>query len=182
MGQKEIKTAEGIVTDLEFLRIPSVRCSDPMESDRILSELRKVLDEVGDKGMGLAAIQLGYPLRVSVIKYGNKIHRFCNPAVSDASVGSDPLKEGCLSIPGRGFTIRRKRWVEVTDDINGTKRYEGRMAQAVQHELDHMDGVILCDVAMVDPELLKEKARVARAKASRSRNKASKKARKKNRK
>ena len=102
-------------------------------------------------GLGLAAPQVGVPLRLFVMDVPREGHGklvLINPAVRDPGV-TVRVEEGCLSFPG--ITAQVPRSAEVTvefTDLSGTrrsKRIAGVTAQAVQHELDHLDGVLLVD-------------------------------------
>lgn len=111
-------------------------------------------------GLGLAATQIGVPLRVIIIEMpeerdeeGNitsaaKQYVLCNPEIVRAR-GEDEVQEACLSVPG--YVGRVKRATEVVvkaQDAEGRNvRYRGRdlLAQAFQHELDHLDGVLYVD-------------------------------------
>jgi peptide deformylase len=102
-------------------------------------------------GVGLAATQIGIPLQVVVIELpdaeGNVI-TLINPELVKSS-GEHEVMEGCLSLPGyRGQLIRSE---SVT--IKGKDRYgkhvrirgEGLLAQALQHEIDHINGIVYVD-------------------------------------
>jgi len=111
-------------------------------------------------GLGLAAPQIGVPLRVIVIEVpaeldeeGNEIepserYVFCNPEIVKAS-GEEEDEEGCLSVPGYVGSIKRATSITVKgQDAKGRKiraRAEGLLARAFQHELDHLDGVLILD-------------------------------------
>jgi len=111
-------------------------------------------------GLGLAAPQIGVPLRVIVIEVpaeldeeGNEIqpserYVFCNPEIVKAS-GEEEDEEGCLSVPGYVGSIKRATSITVKgQDNKGHKirvKAEGLLARAFQHELDHLDGILLLD-------------------------------------
>lgn len=99
-------------------------------------------------GVGLAAIQIGIPFRICVINIGKKEYVLINPiitATSDIAL----LNEGCLSIPTLLEQMSRYTNLSVAYfDENGESKvtaFSGMAAQAVQHEIDHMDGVLLTD-------------------------------------
>lgn len=93
-------------------------------------------------GHGLAAPQVGVPLRVVVIRATPNI-AMVNPIIVD-SVGVHTLQEACLSYPGLVLRVERAQGVKVRyTRPNGevvTEKYGGLTARAIQHELDHLDG------------------------------------------
>lgn len=87
-------------------------------------------------GVGLAAIQVGFPLRMFLMK--DKL--FVNPKISWKSKEMVDSEEECLSIPG--FKKIMKRHLEV--EIKGV-RYSGIESRCIQHEMDHLDGKLIND-------------------------------------
>jgi peptide deformylase len=99
-------------------------------------------------GVGLAAPQLGEPLRACVIEVEHRLHELVNPRIVRAD-GDDRNLEGCLSIPGyvAYVTRREKVWV-VAQNRFGKKikvAGSGLLGRALQHELDHLDGKLYID-------------------------------------
>ena len=100
-------------------------------------------------GIGIAAPQIGVSKRIIVLDLDGKFHVLINPEIIETSQESEEIVEGCLSIPGVDAEITRKlrahlRGVtldEKTIDIEG----EGLMARAIQHEIDHLNGVLFID-------------------------------------
>ncbi len=100
-------------------------------------------------GIGIAAPQIGVSKRIIVLDLDGKFHVLINPEIIETSQESEEILEGCLSIPGVDADITRKlrahlRGVtldEKTIDIEG----EGLMARAIQHEIDHLNGVLFID-------------------------------------
>jgi len=100
-------------------------------------------------GVGLAAPQIGVPLRVAVIEVpGNEVIVLVNPEIVKRK-GERLLQEGCLSIPGYQGEIRRSVWVKVkAQDRQGRNiRLKGEelLAQVLEHEIDHLNGVLYID-------------------------------------
>jgi len=111
-------------------------------------------------GLGLAAPQIGVPLRMIVIEMqplrdenGNEIeparlYVYCNPEITEAS-GEEEGEEGCLSVPGYVGVVRRATHVTVKgQDAKGRKirtKAEGLLARAFQHEIDHLNGILFID-------------------------------------
>jgi peptide deformylase len=100
-------------------------------------------------GVGLAASQIGVPLRVIVVEIpGNEVMALINPEIAKRH-GERLVQEGCLSVPGYQGEIRRSVWVKVkAQDRQGRKiRLKGEelLAQALEHEIDHINGVLYVD-------------------------------------
>jgi peptide deformylase len=100
-------------------------------------------------GVGLAAPQVGVPLRLAVIEVDEKITVIVNPEIIK-STGEVELDEGCLSVPGFWGRLNRAERVSVKAlDRHGKEQRirdaEGLFAQALQHEIDHLDGYLYVD-------------------------------------
>ena len=115
--------------------------------------LHELLDDLTDSmrhapGVGLAAPQLGEPLRASVIEVENHLYELINPEIVRAS-GDDRDLEGCLSIPGYVAYITRKEkvWVVARNRVGKKIKVAGSglLGRALQHELDHLDGKLYID-------------------------------------
>ena len=109
------------------------------------------------KGVGLSAIQIGKPVRVFVIKRGKKFIPFINPQItwrskkklSQALEEEELFLEGCLSVPSfYGFVDRpcavKLKWQDLKGKIREEK-FEGKQSAYVQHELDHLNGILFVD-------------------------------------
>jgi peptide deformylase len=104
-------------------------------------------------GIGLAAPQVGVPLRLAVIDLQPDDRRapivLVNPEVVFASAETETREEGCLSLPGQYADVARPRAVTVRYlDEGGARREvtaEGLLARCIQHEIDHLDGVLFVD-------------------------------------
>src|SRR3981081_4928425 len=116
--------------------------------------VQKLIDEMietmkGAPGVGLAAPQVGVPLRLAVIDVDDKITVIVNPEIVKRS-GEVELDEGCLSVPGFWGRLNRAERVSVkAQDRHGKqlriRDAEGLFAQALQHEIDHLDGYLYVD-------------------------------------
>jgi peptide deformylase len=100
-------------------------------------------------GVGLAAPQVGVPLRLAVLDVDDLITVIVNPEIVK-SIGDVELDEGCLSVPGFWGRLNRAERVSVkAQDRNGKdlriRDAEGLFAQALQHEIDHLDGQLYID-------------------------------------
>jgi len=124
--------------------------------DRTLQKLIDDMIETMKKapGVGLAAPQVGVPLRLAVIDVDDKITVILNPEIIKSS-GEIELDEGCLSVPGFWGQVSRFERVSVkAQDRNGKdlriRDAEGLFAQALQHEIDHLDGRLYVDRLLPD--------------------------------
>jgi peptide deformylase len=121
--------------------------------------IQKLIDDMIETmkkapGVGLAAPQVGVPLRLAVIDVDDKITVIINPEIVK-SFGETELDEGCLSVPGFWGRVNRAERVSVKAlDRNGKelriRDAEGLFAQALQHEIDHLDGRLYVDRLLAD--------------------------------
>jgi peptide deformylase len=100
-------------------------------------------------GIGLAATQVGVPLRIAVIGVpGEEVITLINPEVVKND-GERVLEEGCLSVPGYQGEVKRSVWVKVKAQDRQGKHFrikaEELLAQALEHEIDHLKGVLYMD-------------------------------------
>lgn len=123
------------------------------------ADLRRLVDDMFETmyaapGIGLAAIQIGVPLRLVTMDLHNKDEPkqpqvFINPAVTWASEDKGTYEEGCLSIPDYYEEVERPARVKVSYlDIDGKAHEveaEGLLATCLQHEIDHINGVLFID-------------------------------------
>jgi len=137
--------------------------------DGIRSLLRDMLDTMyAAPGIGLAAPQIGVPLRVIVIDLSvgaepRQLIQLVNPEFVSRT-GEQKDEEGCLSIPGYGGAPVRPEHVRVKglDPQGGERVYEGSelLARAFCHEIDHLDGLLFVDrLSPLKRDLLKRKLR-----------------------
>ncbi|ADY14105.1 peptide deformylase [Sphaerochaeta globosa] len=101
-------------------------------------------------GVGLAAPQVGVNSRLFVIHIqGSENRAYINPQIIETSIETDTSEEGCLSIPGVWHDVQRPARVTVqAQDVEGkvfTVKAEGLLARAIQHEYDHLNGVLFID-------------------------------------
>ena len=114
-----------------------------------------------NNGVGLAAPQLGIPLRVFAI-YSDPYIVCFNPRIVDRSIALVEYEEGCLSYPGLTLKIQRPAWIRARyAEPNGdivTNKFEGIKARVFQHEMLHLDGVRWTDgVSKLKLELARKK-------------------------
>jgi peptide deformylase len=127
--------------------------------ERVDDEIRALVTDMTDsmyaaEGIGLAAIQIGVAKRILVIdldqKEGNKNPRaFINPKITWASEEMATYEEGCLSVPEIWDDVERPARVKADYlDIDGkpqTLEADGLLATCLQHEMDHLNGVLFID-------------------------------------
>jgi len=114
---------------------------------RLTEEMLVTMRE--NDGVGLAANQVGRLKRVLVASVEDQDYVIVNPVLSALSETTEPLQEGCLSIPGINVEVDRPTTVTVTgQDASGEPlRIEAQdmLARVLQHEVDHLDGVLILD-------------------------------------
>jgi peptide deformylase len=145
-----------------ILRTPAVEVVD------FDQELRRLVEDLTDTmleapGAGLAAPQIGVGLRVFTWNVDGEVGHLVNPTL-DLSEETQDGSEGCLSIPGLSIDCRRALSVLAKGfDVHGepvTIRGSDLLARALQHETDHLDGVLFVD--RLTPELRKQAMREIR--------------------
>ena len=121
----------------------------------ITPEIRKLITDMIETmydqvGIGLAAPQVGIPLRLIVVEdeAGSGARPLINPIIT-ARWGSVVAEEGCLSLPGIFAPVERAEWIEVKalDGEEAPLAFEARAlrARVIQHEIDHLDGILFID-------------------------------------
>ncbi|TMD94870.1 MAG: peptide deformylase [Chloroflexi bacterium] len=142
MALLEIITRDNPRLRLKARRVPKVDES-----------VRRLMDDMVDTmldapGVGLAANQVDVLLRVIVMKVDNQLYTLANPEVVRSS-GEQIGYEGCLSVPGYIGEVARAEKVTIKAlNRNGKEvriKGEGLLARAIQHEIDHLDGVLFVD-------------------------------------
>ncbi len=130
---------------------------------RFNRSLGKLLDKMAatmyhQRGVGLAAVQVGVPQRIVVVDYGEGLMDLVNPEITHRA-GSEKGFEGCLSVPGYMGEVARPTEVTVTaQDREGERVFvdvEGWAARVLCHEIDHLDGNLFIDrseeIVRMDP-------------------------------
>jgi peptide deformylase len=120
----------------------------------VTPEIRKIIEDMVDSmwnqvGIGLAAPQVGISLRIVVMDDGKGGARaLVNPVITDRR-GTVREEEGCLSLPGIFADIERSKWIRVQaldgDGVPISFEAQGLQAKVVQHEIDHLDGMLFID-------------------------------------
>ncbi|MEW6623196.1 MAG: peptide deformylase [Bacillota bacterium] len=123
--------------------------------NKINSNILKLLDNMADTmydapGVGLAAPQIGVSKRVIIVDVGEGLVELINPELIEAQ-DTEIDFEGCLSVPGYRGEVARAGKITVKglnrEGKEITVQGEGLLARALQHELDHLDGILFIDIA-----------------------------------
>ncbi len=131
--------------------------SKPVE--KVTVEEQNLMDDMletmyASNGIGLAAIQIGVPKRIIVIdiskdKEIKEPMYFVNPIIKEKNQEKSIYEEGCLSVPGQFAEIERPKKCQVEFlDYDGNKKLlkaEGLLATCIQHEMDHLEGILFID-------------------------------------
>jgi peptide deformylase len=132
--------------------------------DRDLEKLAEHMTEImrDAPGIGLAATQVGVVRRLLVYQVEGEPHALVNPEVEAVVDETETVEEGCLSLPGIVVPVERPLVIDVrARDVHGGAlefTAEGLEARVIQHELDHLDGVLI-----IDRTTRQERARAMRA-------------------
>lgn len=119
----------------------------------VTEEVRRLVDDMFEtmdaaEGVGLAANQVGLALRIAVVDAEGSRFAMINPVISEAS-GKESEEEGCLSIPDVYAEVTRPERVVLEaigrDGLPFRIEAGGLMARAIQHEIDHLDGILFLD-------------------------------------
>jgi len=150
--------------------------------NQVDKNLQKLMDDMLETmyaapGIGLAAIQIGIPKRVLVIDITQKNEPknpmfFINPEIISKSETNSSYEEGCLSVPGQFAEIERpdKCQIKYLDYYGHPKEIEaeGMLATCIQHEIDHLEGILFIDYlsklkkSMIVKKLSKQKKELER--------------------
>ncbi len=141
------------------------KCTDVTEFDDALHILIQAMYETLEEaeGIGLAAPQVGVDKRFFIVSLPDGTKKeFINPQITGTSVETNPYEEGCLSLPGVYHDVVRPSKVIISakdaDGVPFKLKASGLLARVIQHEYDHLDGVLFID--HLDDE---ERGKVVRA-------------------
>ena len=139
---------------IPILQYPKAKVTLRQKSVIVVKATQEVVNDMAEyKGqcLGLAAVQLGTPVRLIMVLFGDDYLFLVNPEVVKVSTQTWPFPEGCLSI-GHGkelFTFHRPKRVKIRYmDLEGNQRTvkaEGLTARVLQHEIDHLEGNLIID-------------------------------------
>lgn len=139
----EIKTLGEKVLTQKAKRVASI---DDTTRTLCASMIKTML---ANEGIGLAANQVGVLKRIIVVLDGDNPKVLINPEITEYSSSNVVMNEGCLSIPGEYLDIERPEEVVVKyRDTKGKphiERFSGLTSRVIQHEVDHLDGIVMTD-------------------------------------
>lgn len=161
-----------------ILTVPDPRLkavSEPV--DQVTDEIRTLMDDMLDTmyaapGIGLAAVQVGVPKRVLVMDIGDDgepdPRYFINPEILWTAEDVHPYEEGCLSVPEMYEEVERASEVKVRYlDYDGKaheEHFTGMFATCLQHEMDHLDGILFIDyLSRLKRQMIIKKVKKAKA-------------------
>ena len=130
-----------------------------MSVEKVGKDEQKLMDDMLEtmyeaNGIGLAAIQIGVPKRIIVMDISKDENKkepryFVNPKIKNKDTLKNTYEEGCLSVPNQFAEIDRPKKCDVEYlDYNGEKKTlkaEGLLATCIQHEMDHLEGILFID-------------------------------------
>ena len=141
----------------DILRAVAYDCNDSDKAAQVARDLLDTLEET--KGHGLAAVQIGEMVQVFAAQdEGGVMRVYANPRIL-ATSGSTKTREGCLSLPGVYGKVKRPRKIKVqmieVDPVKGLGEQvilemSGFAAVIVQHEIDHLNGILFID-KLIEP-------------------------------
>ena len=138
-----------------LLRAVSARAPTPAEAEPVFADLRDTLHEFQRAhcfGRGISAVQIGEPKRLIYIELGGRAYRLRNPEYEFQSEEKFQLWDDCFSFPE--LLVRLERAVRVRvcyEEEDGRPRVleaEGAFSELLQHEIDHLDGILAIDRAL----------------------------------
>ncbi|MDH3662472.1 MAG: peptide deformylase [Alphaproteobacteria bacterium] len=144
---------------LDIILAPDPRLTAPCEPvEAVDGALQRLMDDMLETmykapGIGLAAPQVGVMKRFFVVDVGEENARdprfFINPEITDRSETTSVYEEGCLSLPKQFADVERSDAVSLRyRDRRGAERTldaDGMLARCIQHEMDHLDGILFID-------------------------------------
>ncbi len=122
------------------------------EEQRLMDDMLETMYNA--KGIGLAAIQIGIPKRIIVMDISKNDEKnnpmyFVNPLIKNKIPETSTYEEGCLSVPNFFAEMDRSKKCDVEyQDYSGNKKIlkaEGLLATCIQHEVDHLEGILFID-------------------------------------
>lgn len=133
-----------IVKDTNILQQKSTKYE--FDDENLIQDMLDTAEHYRYICVGLAAIQIGVPKKVILVKINNKFVPFINPTIFRKSRDTYLAKEGCMSLEGQR-EARRHYHVQVgyttKDGKAEMKTFTGMTAQIIQHEVDHLNGVLI---------------------------------------
>ncbi len=144
-----LKIQQGINNPILRKKAEKVKVITPQIKRLVLDIIKTV--KADSNSIGLAAPQVGHSLRIAIIRpsLSEKPLALINPEIKSKSFRKETIEEGCLSLPE--FFIPVKRYKSITLEalnIDNKKikiKAKGFLARIIQHEIDHLDGILISD-------------------------------------
>lgn len=116
---------------------------------KLISDMKETVIPAG--GIGLAAPQVGVSVRLIIIAVQDKKMALINPEIINFSWRKETAEEGCLSVPGKWGSVKRSKIIKVKaiDENGKIVKFKAKdlFARVIQHEVDHLNGVLFIDRA-----------------------------------
>lgn len=134
-----------IIRDEEILTKTSIRFIFG-EDDYLIKDMLDTANHYADRCIGLAAIQIGVPKRVIAVRIGSRFVIMINPTIVGRSPKTYLATESCMSLDG-SFNVKRHKEIKLIytkpDGVSECRTFKGREAQIIQHECDHLHGILI---------------------------------------
>lgn len=139
----------------KILSVPCEKCDDKEKIQKCILTIKEEMSRLSYCA-GLAAPQVGYNIQVAYFKTQSEGNRtqatLINPQIVEKSTEEIMSGEGCMSLPGKVYEVKRYKeiTVEYTDHKfeRVTKKFTGFASLVVQHELNHLMGQLICDIGV----------------------------------
>lgn len=116
---------------------------------KLIADMKETVKPAG--GIGLAAPQVGISTRLIAVVVQEKVKILINPEIINFSWRKESAEEGCLSVPGKWGSVKRSKIIKVKafDENGKSVKFKAKdlFARIIQHEVDHLNGVLFIDRA-----------------------------------
>jgi len=145
---KKTPNIDPIITDeLKLRQLSQPTTWEEVNELNLFARLKKAAMNGWTGGCGLAAVQIGIPVQFAIFKWGDQEFTLLNPEIVECKGKKKPLREGCLSIPNKEMKVPRYYKIKYLND-GVMKTAKGDKAHIIQHEIDHMNGILCSDTAV----------------------------------
>ncbi len=135
---------------------PILRKKSQAVKDILAQKIQELIPQMAETmvnhdGAGLAAPQIGKNIRLITVNHKDRVLAIINPKITKKSFLKEWGEEGCLSVPDKFGEVKRSKSIiiEYIDEKNNQKilKAPGLLARVIQHEIDHLDGILFIDKA-----------------------------------
>lgn len=143
---------------------PILRKKNKLVTDPTSPEIKQLVSNMletlrSQDGLGLAAPQIGKNLCLCIVEVDNEVFVLINPEIKKLYGDFVTMEEGCFSFPGKFLPITRPRNIKLMAIDEAGRKYtmhaKGLLARAIQHEIDHLNGILLVDRVGQQPTIIK---------------------------